>query len=346
MSIQLRPLPLALALALLTALAQANGPTRSGPEQATRLWSPEVRSRAASLVALGPVADLPARLADVAADPTLDPVGRDAVLYAYLQLLRRQPPPRQSDAALAWLSAYPAQATVLHAESASATVPLFDVAASAQGLANEKRHRLDLDAFATRGPEAVLRSHRKDGAGPGHDTIAAALAAAPVGQHAAWRAAIAGRPDLADGAPGLLLALAERDIDTLADGLQQADPALATDVLKRAASTLDAVATVRLCGAMAAHPDPGVRALAIALGSRAASASVALLPAWQGGLRAALADPEAGAAAALHLARLLDAAGLAALKAWVGSDPALQRRMILIERLRADPALMQEVSGS
>jgi hypothetical protein len=335
-----------LALVLLAAAAQADGPGLADPAQAARLWSPEVRSRAAGLIGLGSAPDLPARLADVGADPALDPVGRDAVLYAYLQLLRQQPPQRQSDAALAWLSVYPAQATVLHAESASARVPLFDVAARAQGLANEKRHRLLLEAVATQAPAVVLDRHGTTGAGPDPTAIAAAVADLPAAQRAAWRAAVAERPDLADGALGLFVALADRDIDLAQQRLLRADPALASAGLKRAASTLDGVDAVRLCSAAAAHPDPGVRALAIALGTRAAQASVALLPAWQDGLRTALADPDAGAAAALHLARLLDDAGFAALKASAGSDPVLQRRMLLIERLRAAPPLLQEVSGS
>jgi hypothetical protein len=344
MSTQFRLFPLA--LVLLAAAAVAEGPGLADPAQAARLWSPEIRSRAASLIGLGPAPELTARLADVGADPALDPVGRDAVLYAYLQLLRQQPPQRQSDAALAWLSVYPAQATVLHAESASARVPLFDVAARAQGLANEKRHRLMLDAVATQAPDAVLDGDRTAGAGPDPTAIAAAVAALPAAPRAAWRAAIAGRPDLADGAPGLFLALADRDIGLAQRRLLRADPALASAGLKRALATLDGVDAVRLCGAAAAHRDPGVRALAIALGTRAAQASVALLPAWQDGLRAALADPDAGAAAALHLARLLDDAEFAALKASAGSDPQLQRRMLLIERLRAAPGLLQMDSGS
>lgn len=326
-----------------TTVTVASEPVLVPPAQQALLFQQEVRARAAELVrasaATPAAADLHLALAAVRDDPALAPAARDAVLYGYIHGLRAQPLAMIPDAALDWLADYQAQAVRLHEESAVVRVPLFDVAAAAQGLRHEKRYRLARAHWLAADPRDY---------GP---MIAEYLAA----QDRPWRGgvesavselsgpALSRLSELLDDDPALSLTplamrvhLAGGDVQGLRTSIVRADPAVASEALRRASERLAGQDAFAVAETLLGHADAGVRGLAIAIASEHAEREPALRTAWQQRLLVLLRDSADAAAVALQLARSLPVAKLTELDQAATGDPALQRRIELVRRLRAD----------
>lgn len=313
----------------------------AGPADQARIWRVDVRDQARRLLELGdesPDAVL-GELDRLRADTGLHPADRDAAVMAYLNLLRAGPPERIPERVLERLAAYQPLALRVHDESAAATVPLFDVAVSAQGLGNELRFRRSAERLLAAGPAqypAVLKALAADDPVE-RNGLYWAVGVLPAMQRSALAEALERTPDIGDDLLAVLLMLARDDIDALSTTLPRVSTQAATRLLLRLDDDVRHDMSLAVAESALSHPDPGVRAQAVALGSRSAGQHPGHSERWRERLHALLVDPEIGAAAALHLSRDITVAELDALKRRndVGHDSILARRVALIERLRA-----------
>jgi hypothetical protein len=314
----------------------------SATEQA-RIRDASVQALAAQLVS-ATVADsagqtVLTRLQALQNDPGIDPVRRDAIYLAYVNALREGNVAAIPAEVLEWLSRREPGAYVGHEESATATVPLFDVASAAHGLVNQQRY------------DQVRNNWKSAQAADLSALVDAYIATDDPTWRAGAEAAAAAlsstqRLDLID----LLNARAVDEVEELlivsyrAGGnhaelsrlLPLVSPAVARRILDRNEAIDAPEHEMDLCRAALGHRDAGVRGLAIACGTRASANDPTLREAWIDELGHLLTDAEHGSAAALQLARLADDEVIDALigKRSHGADPLLGRRLELVRRLR------------
>lgn len=332
-------------------MAQAPSPVLVDIGQQALLFRPEVRQRAADLLALSEPGIDPARLdaalAAVRDAPEHPPAIRDAILYQYLLGLRGRRAERMPVAALQRLSNHRAQAERLHEESSVLRVPLFDVATAAQGLSNERRHRELAERLLTASDDSaflsVLSEYRDAQDRPSRSGIEAAVGELSVARLDRLAQQIALDPALVHSALALRVHLARGDAAALTTTLLAADATDASDVLRRASVSLPADPAYALAEAALAHPDPGVRGLAIAQASRLASEQPQLAERWQLRLPQLLVHPEDGVAAALHLARSLTPLQVQALGKQADADPQLRQRWRLVQHFAQLDDLREEL---
>lgn len=313
----------------------------AGPADQARIWRADVRDQARRLLELGD--ESPAAVLDgldrLYADADVHPADRDAAVMAYLKLLRVGPPERIPAAVLERLSAYQPLAVRVHDESATATVPLFDIAASAQGLRNELRFRKSAERLLTTEPAryaAVLKVLAGDDPAE-RNGLHWAVSVLPDERLSALADALGQVQGDGDESLALLVMLARDDVEALSSAVTRAPAAAATQLLLRLDGGAGHALSLTVAESALAHPDPGVRAQAVAVGSRVAQGHPGSSQRWRERLRALLIDPDIGAAAALHLSRVMTAEELNVLKRMTTIDPdsLLSRRLALIERLRA-----------
>ncbi|QKK02188.1 MAG: hypothetical protein HND55_05665 [Pseudomonadota bacterium] len=273
------------------------------------LHEPVVRERAASLleelqrVDAQQAGQLLDRLGD---DPQLTAAQRDAVAMALVRRLRQMPPGRIDRTVVDHLAEWTPRAWRRHEESASLQVPLFNVAAATRGLINQWDWQAGAADIAGTG-------------GPPLDAVLDRVAARPDAPYARGvRKALSGlsgarldqvialsrqRPALSDT---LLpeLWLARGAWDELATWLRTAPVPRAAPVLGRAASDLSAEGFLPLGEAALNHPEPGLRALAMAYQTDAWMSRPGWPQGWSRRLWAHIDDRDLAATAALQLARL------------------------------------------
>lgn len=319
---------------------QASDPRVLPATGQARIWDKAVRDQVSAFVEMGTRDDgrLIAALDTIAVDPALDPAVRDAMVYGYVASLRRRAAGEPSGAVLDWLAAYRPLAFRHHEESASAIVPLFDVAAATQGLRHELRFRQGFDAMLDDPVAAYAASFGVDvqqDAAWLHGA-AAAVQALPPRALAEMTAVVSAAPKRNDDVDPLAVAAisAGGDVDGVIAVLAGASATRAADMLRSMRNAFSPTDAYRVIVSAVGHPDAGVRSLAMAQASALVKGDPSLAPSWHRRLRELLGDPEAGATAALQLARLPISA-LDGLHAGSGDDALLNQRLELIERLRS-----------
>lgn len=312
----------------------------AGPEDAALAERVAPYSRAlvaqTSPARVGPLLDA---LDAVAADSALSVLERDAALFDYLQRLRAMPRHRVPAEAVDWLADYPVQAWRRHEESAAAQEPAFAINAGAQGLKHQWRFQAGREAAidaADTDPVGLLDTYSQASDGPTQAGIESALTALTPDRLDRLADTIdRQRPELMTSLLNARVRLLAGDSAGIARVLEHAPPEVAAGLLREIDRYLpadQAMAVVRLA---LDHPDPGTHGLAMAAAGRVLASQPSLNAEWQAHWLARLARPDTGSAAALQLARVLDAAQVESLALASGDDPLLANRIELIRRLQS-----------
>lgn len=307
--------------------------------QQSRLFDVDVRDRARDLITrTRGQADAGAYIAAfdaVARDPALDAAGRDAVLLNYVNALRDQPPGTLPQPALKWLIDHEPAAVRHHEEGRSATTALFNVSAAARGLRNQWI-RQEAGALLVAGDIATAVARYTDATDANVQAgIHAAIPRLPPEELERLQSHIENRPELGDDYLSGLIHLYQGKIRNLSEWLIRTDAGNASRMLSNLGGRLSPDEALSVLEAAAGHEDAGVRAHALATGSRLAASDPEYRDAWLDLLTGRLADPRDGTAAALQLARIAPAGYLEQLENEKDDGPAvLQQRLELIRQLR------------
>jgi hypothetical protein len=304
---------LALASCLLTALpvvisaAAAAEPTRVPPEARWTAISSEVEARIESLLetSLSDAGKVSSRIDELRVDPGLSPAERDAVLYGYLQRLRRLPPGTLPSFILDRLSAMPPLAVTGHEEGPHHPVPLFNVAAAARGLANEWDWREGFEQVTRSADTAALAGALATAPADGarYRGMVAALEQLPRYRHDELALQCASTP-IGCGPGRVEIELARGNVGWLETWIASAQapelaaqlPGLRRQLAREAADALMLVAMQ--------HPDKSIAALAMSDLTDHLPKSPQIRREWGTHLVGLLDDPALGGAAALQLARM------------------------------------------
>lgn len=326
----------------LHALAAAGSPVLVPGEARSALFQSEVRHRSDELTDLAEFAAgdaaIVAELETVLADPDLDPVSKDAVLYEFVRQLRQLEPWSVGPDVFEWLRGHQPLAVRLHEESPVHTVALFNVAAAAHGLHNQWTFE-------------AARTRWRDVRGAVSAESLAIFLVDPDSPRA--RGYLSAIPDLSPAALDHLAGLVEADsmlsatallprlelargnTDRVTRWLAQADPRLVHATMREAAAVLDPAEAVAVFRGALQHQDSSMRALALA---QVSDVVVAWNPlareTWQDELIELLPDPQLGAGAALQLARLADSAWLERQRERQDLPAEVRQRLDLVESLK------------
>jgi hypothetical protein len=306
-------LRLALASCLLIALpiaasaAAAAEPVHVPPEARSTAVSSEVEARIDSLldISLPGSSGVLASIKRLRKNPALSPAERDAVLYGYLQRLRRLPPGTLPSFVVDRLAAMPPLAVTGHEEGPHHPVPLFNIAAAARGLANEWNWREGFRQVTGSADTAVLAGALATAPAEGarYRGMAAALKRLP--HHRLDELALqCASTSFGCGPARIEVELARGNVDWLASWIASAQapelaavlPGLRRQLARHAADTLMHVALQ--------HPDPGIAAWAMSDLTDHLPKSPRRRSEWGAHLVGLLDDPALGGAAALQLARM------------------------------------------
>jgi hypothetical protein len=339
-----QPVPACIAALLLIGATAATAAPSSPPpdtfyaEARTTALNAGVRSRAAELLdnslARPSAPAIIARLRDARSDPAFSPVEQDALIHAYLSELRELSPEAVPREVLEWIRDLRPRAVMGHEEGRHHPVPVFNIAAEAQGLLNQWAWQDGHDAVAGPNRLAVERltavlaetpQHEPRARGmrrglqrltrPELDRLAAACAATPSGCGTA-RADI----ELARGHSGWLVSW-----------LAVAAPSDALPRLREVRRSWSREAAHALILSAVSHPDPGVAGWAISDISRYLPKDAEFRRDWGARLVDLLGDEQKGSAAALQLARIDTEDWIEAAAARPLGDLARQRLSLIAE---------------
>lgn len=232
---------------------------------------------------------------------------RDAVLHGYLERLRAFPPGTVPEPVLNWLAKAPPLAVTGHEEGPHHAVAVFNVAATARGLANEWSWRSGREAVARATPGALPKLARELGrSDPDSPRLAGmrfAIARLPAERLEALARACAVTAD-GCGAARADIELARDNVDWLQSWIRQAAASEVAPRLRPIRERLARSRADRVMRAALEHPDPGVAARALSDITSSLPKDRARRMDWGSRLVNLLDDPELGGAAALQLARM------------------------------------------
>jgi len=272
------------------------------------LFDRVVRDRASAMAerfSRADSADLIAEMVAVDESGDLTPARIDAVFFELVRRLRTLAPGEVHPDVLAYLKNRPVQAMRRHDESADYLVPLFNVAAAVQGVENQWAWSEGFEAVSAPGSLSVSSMLERYAARPEQPFARGVRAALPSASASMLDKLAAGSIDepLIDHFLPYLW-LARQELDALSEWLPVGPTSRVADVLRLAADSLDPDQFLTLGQAMLAHPDPGSRAMTLALLTDHHLARGDWPSDWAGQLWGWVDDPEVRSAAALQLARL------------------------------------------
>lgn len=323
-------------LATPTPAATAQPPETVPASAQSRLFTAPVRDRAMDLLARTQASPGSVRqaLETLVQDPEVDAVTADAVLFDYIRRLRSEPPGSAPPEVLTFLQQHRPRAVQVHPESAAGRMPLFDVAGSARGLENQWRHQGAAHEFLGAGPARKTAMMQSATTGPETNGIRTVLDRLPEPELESLLVRMEENPGLDQWIVETAMAAKREGI--VVERMAEANPADASRWIRAAMESLPDAGRMPVLRAGLAHPDPGVRGLAMARITDALSdADTSQRKAWRDELLPRLAAPDTGAAAALQLARVAGEEWLATQHEQAG-DPLIRARLALALRLRAD----------
>jgi len=296
------------AAGLITPVSGASDPIVVEPSAQQALFDKVVRDRARSMadqLHSGSSHGLLVAMAAIEASNDLSPVQIDAVFFDLARQLRALDPGQVDPDVLAYLKSREVRAVRRHEESASYLVPLFDVAGTVRGVENQWAWSEGFEAVSAPGSLSVSSMLERYAAGPEQPFARGLRAALPSASASMLDKLAAGSIDepLIDHFLPYLW-LARQELDALSEWLPVGPTSRVADVLRLAADSLDPDQFLTLGQAMLAHPDPGSRAMTLALLTDHHLARGDWPSDWAGQLWGWVDDPEVRSAAALQLARL------------------------------------------
>ncbi len=235
----------------------------------------------------------------------ISPVQIDAVFFDLVRRFRALDPEQVHPDVLAYLKSRPVQAVRRHEESADYLEPLFNVAGAVHGVENQWAWSEGFEAVRVPGTLAVadmLQRYAIDPELPFARGMRAALPTASTTMLDKLAAASVDASLIDHFLPYLWLA--RQQIDELSHWLPVGPDRRVADVIRLAASSLDANQFQTLGQAMLTHPDAGSRAMTLALLTDHHLAGSDWPSDWANQLWTFVEDPEVQSAVTLQLARL------------------------------------------